>query len=100
MFSVTKRHMKDTPAKNLRLNINFKNVNTDEEEQDDLNVVFELVEETEIVDEAQTHIESTNLDEASCDKLINLPSPKFSALRIGIKSMCIEQMTLLEENKP
>ena len=75
-------------------------MDTDNEEQDDLNVVFGLEEATEIFDEAQTHVASINLNEAPCDKLINLPSPKFSASMTGVKSTCMEQMTLLKKMDP
>ena len=97
---MTKTHTKDTPAKNLRLNIKFKNTETDNEEQDDLNAVFELEEATETVDEVQNPVASTNLDEASHDKLLNLPSPKVSTSRAGVKSACMEQMMLLMKIDP
>ena len=73
---------------------------TDNEEQDDLNAVFELEESTWIVDEVQTPVAWTNLDELLCDKLINLPPPKVSVLRSGIKSQHIENMTLLKKIDP
>ena len=62
---------------------------TNNEEQDYLNAVFELEEAIETVDRAQTPVASTNLDEVSCDKLLNLPSPKVSASRTGIKFACM-----------
>ena len=64
---------------------------TDNEEQDDLNEVFELEEATKIVDEAQTPVASINLNEALCDKLLNFPSPKVSVSRTGVKSMCMKR---------
>lgn len=70
------------------------------EEHDDLNVVYELEEATEIVDKMQNTVESTNLDESLCDKLINFPSPKVSASRRGVKSMHMEQMVLLKKIDP
>ena len=73
---------------------------TDNEEKYDLNEVFELEEETETVDEVQTTISSTNADKALSDKLLNLTSPKVSALRVGIKSMCMEQMMILKKMGP
>ena len=62
-----------------------------------MNLVTELVEATEIVDEAHTPVESINLDEALCDKLIKFPSPKVSASREGVKSTHIDQMILLKK---
>ena len=47
-----------------------------------------------------TLVESINLDEVLCDKLIKFPSPKVSASRRGIKSMHMEQMVLLKKMDP
>ena len=78
----------------------LKKIETDNEEQDDLNRVRELEEATETVDEAQNHVASTNADESLCDKLLNLPSPKVSVSRAGIKSMHMEQTMLLKKMDP
>ena len=75
-------------------------MDADDEEQDDLNEVFELEEEIEIVDGVKTPVASINLNEALCDKLLNLPSPKVSASRTGVKSACIKQMMLLKKMDP
>ena len=75
-------------------------MDTDDEEKDDLNTLFELEEATEIVDELQTYVASINLNEALSDKLIDFPSPKVSASRKGIKSMHMEQMMLLKKMDP
>ena len=73
---------------------------TDNEDQDDLNVVFELKEATGTVDEIKIHVASTNSDEVLCDKLLNFPSHKVSASRTGIKSTFMEQMMLLKIMDP
>ena len=100
MSILIKTHTKDALAKHLRLNINFKSIETDNEEQDDLNAVLEVEEATETVDEMKTHVTSTNLVEASCDKLLNFPSSKVSASRIGVKSARMEQMMFLKKVDP
>ena len=76
MSILIKKHIKDTPPRNLRLEIKFKTMEFDDEEQDHVNIVHELEEASETVDEVQTPAVSTNADEVLCDKLINLPSPK------------------------
>ena len=45
---------------------------TDNEEEDNMNVVIELEEATEMVDEARTPVASINLDEVLCDKNKNM----------------------------
>ena len=45
--------MKDTPEF-------FQNMETDDEEWDNMSLVMELEEATEIMDEVQTHVASTN----------------------------------------
>ena len=70
------------------------------EEQDDMNIVFELQEATEIVDEVQTPVASIDLNEELCDKLIKFTLPKVSASIIGVKYECMEQMILLKTMDP
>ena len=69
MSSLIKTHIKGTLPKNLILNTN--------EDKDDINRVHELEDASETVDEAQTPVTSTNVDEALCDNLLNLPTPFF-----------------------
>ena len=57
-----------------------------DEEQDDGDKVFELEEASSTVDEVQTPGVPANADEVLCNKLLNLPSPKVSLSRAGIKS--------------
>ena len=73
---------------------------TDNEEQDDVNRVHELEEATETVDEVQTPVASANADEALCDKLLNFPSPKVSLSGTGIKYTCMEHIILLKKMDP
>ena len=47
------------------------------------------------VDESQTPAVTANTDEASCNKLLNLTSPKVALSRTGIKSMRMEHTLLL-----
>ena len=70
---------------------------TDAEEEDNMNLVMELEEATEIVDEVQIPVASINLDEASCDKLIKLHSLEVSASRAGVKHVHMDQMILLKK---
>ena len=44
-----------------------------------------MEEVSESVDEAQTPVAPANVDEALCDKLLNLTSPKVALSRTGIK---------------
>ena len=100
MSILIKTHTKDTPPKNLRLNVNFKTMEIDNEEPDDRDRVCELEEVSETVYEVQTPVASSNVDEALYDKLLNLHSPKVSVSRIGVKSMHIEQMVLFKKMDP
>ena len=90
MTILIKTHMKDAPPNILRLNINFKTIEIDNEEQDDGDRVYELKKASEAADEVQTHVSSANADEALCDKLLNLTSPEVSISRTGIKSTRME----------
>ena len=45
----------------------------------------------------QTPVAAISLDEALCDKLIKLPSPKVSASRAGVKSIRMDQMILFKK---
>ena len=77
MSILIKTHIKDTLPKNFRLNINLKTTEIDNEEQDDGDRVFELEEGLETFDEVQNHVAPANIDEVSCDKLINFLVLKF-----------------------
>ena len=79
-----KTQAKDTLPKNVRLNINVKTMEIDNEEKDDANRVHELKEALETVDEENTHVTSVNAVEALCDKLLNFTSAKVSVSKIGI----------------
>ena len=63
---------------------------SDNEEYNNMNLVMELAEATEMVDEAHIPVEAINLDDASCGRSLKLPSPKFSASRTGAASMCMD----------
>ena len=80
MSILIKKHIKDATTINLRLNMNLKTMEFDKEEQDNGDRVCELEEASETFDEVKTHVAPSNIDEALCDKLINLPSPKVSNL--------------------
>ena len=54
-------------------------------------IVFELEEATEV---------PLNTNEVLCNKLLNLPSPKVTASRTGLKSLCMEHVTLLKKMDP
>ena len=62
-----------------------------------MNLVMELEEVTAMDDEAQIHVEAINLDEALCDRLITLSSPKVSASISCNASTCMYQMILLKK---
>ena len=55
----------------------------DSEEQDDRCNFFELEEALAIVDKMQIHVVPANEDEALCNELLNLPSPKVALARTG-----------------
>ena len=97
MSILIKTHIKDTPPINLRLNINLKTMEINDEERDDGDRVYELEEASETVDEVKTHVVPANSDEALCNKLLNFPSPKVALSRTGIKSTCMEQMMFLKK---
>ena len=47
------------------------------------------------LEDAQTHVATTNANEASCQKLINLPSPRVALGRTDVKLTSMEHMLLL-----
>ena len=69
---------------------------SDDEDDSNMNLVIELEEATEMVDEVRLPVEDINTDQASCDRLVKLPSPKVSVSRTGATSACIDQMILLK----
>ena len=79
-------HMKDTLPINLRSNINIKTMEIYNEDKDDGDRVYELEDASTTIDEVQTLVAPANSDESSCDKLLNLPSPKVDLARTGVKS--------------
>ena len=48
-------------------------------------------------DEEQIPVESINLDEVLCARLVKFPSPKVSTSRTGIAHACMDQMILLKK---
>ena len=62
----------------------------DSEEKDDRDSVFELEEASTIVDEEQTPVVPDSINEASCNKLLNLSSPKVVLASTGVKQTCME----------
>ena len=75
----------------------FQNMETDNEEHNNMNLVMELEETTEMVDEAKIHVSTINLDEVLCDKLVKLPSPKVLVTRASITSAYMDQMIPLKK---
>ena len=70
---------------------------TDNEEEDNMNLVMELEEATEMVDEAHIPVEDINLDEVLCDRLVKFPSPKVSESRSCVVHTHMDQMILLKK---
>ena len=58
----------------------------DEEDNSNMNLVMELKETTEMTDGVKIPVEAISIDQASCDRLLKLPSPKVSASRTGVES--------------
>ena len=56
---------------------------------------FELEHRSMTIEEVPTPISTASLDSAACQKLLDLPAPKASLLRAGIKSACMQQVLLL-----
>ena len=81
----------------LRLNIFFRIMETDDEEDNNMNLVMELEEATEIEDEVQIPVEAINLDEALCSRLVKLISPKVSVSRTCVEPTRTEKMKLLKK---
>ena len=72
----------------------FLIMESDNEDDINMNLVMELEEATEMADEVQNHIEATNTNETLRDRLLKLPSPKVSVRRLGIASERVDQMIL------
>ena len=67
----------------------------DSEDKADRGKVLDLEDASITIEEAKTPVVNANVNEVSCQKLINLPSTKVALARTGVKSMHMEQMFLL-----
>ena len=72
----------------------------DNEGQDDREIVFELEEASQIVNEVQTTVVSTNACEALRYEFLNFPCPKVTLSRADAESRRMEQMALLKKMDP
>ena len=69
----------------------------DNEDDTTSNVVMELEEAIQMVDEIPNPGVPTNVDKVMNDQLLMLPSPRVSVSRLGVASMCMDQMDLLKK---
>ena len=66
----------------------------------DEDVIMDLEEASSPVEEVSIPAEQLNLNEQLCAKFLDLPPPKVSLSRAGVKSACMEQIVILGKIDP
>ena len=70
---------------------------TDNKEDNNMNLVMDLDEATEMEDEVQITVEAINLDEVLCARLLKFYSPEVHVSITVIASTCMDRIILLKK---